>query len=85
IYWGTAMAWLSESVPPAIRATGQALFTAATFGLGNLAGYAVCGRLYDATGGAEAAFFAAACLELVPFGMALWAWRRRRPLPAAAT
>jgi PPP family 3-phenylpropionic acid transporter len=85
IFWGSTMAWLSDAVPPGIRATGQALFTSATFGVGNLVGYAVCGRLYDRTGGAEAGFFAAACLELVPFTMAIWVWRRRRRDPTTAT
>jgi PPP family 3-phenylpropionic acid transporter len=85
LYWASAMAWLADAVPPALRATGQALFTAATFGLGNLIGFAACGRLYDYTGGAEAAFLAAAGLELIPLIMALLALRsprsRATPLP----
>jgi PPP family 3-phenylpropionic acid transporter len=76
LYWASAMAWLADAVPSSLRATGQAMFTAVTFGLGNLAGFAVSGRLYDATGGAEAAFFSAGLLELIPFGMAVWAARR---------
>lgn len=77
LYWASAMAWLAESIPSTLRATGQALFTAVTFGLGNLVGFAACGRLYDFTGSAEAAFLAAAGLELIPLAMALLA--RRRP------
>jgi PPP family 3-phenylpropionic acid transporter len=84
LYWASAMAWLAEAVPPALRATGQALFTAVTFGLGNLVGFAACGRLYDRTGGAEAAFLAAATLELIPLAMALIA-RRSPPAPLAPT
>jgi predicted MFS family arabinose efflux permease len=78
------MAWLAEAVPTPLRATGQALFTACTFGLGNLLGFAACGRLYDSTGSAEAAFLAAAGLELIPLTMALLARRTARPAPPRA-
>jgi PPP family 3-phenylpropionic acid transporter len=84
LYWASAMAWLAEAVPTPLRATGQALFTACTFGLGNLLGFAACGRLYDSTGSAEAAFLAAAGLELIPLTMALLARRTARPAPPPA-
>jgi PPP family 3-phenylpropionic acid transporter len=77
LYWASAMAWLAGAVPPALRATGQTLFTAATFGLGNLLGFSAAGRLYDFTGSAEAAFIAAAGLEMIPLAMALLALRPR--------
>jgi MFS transporter, PPP family, 3-phenylpropionic acid transporter len=77
LYWASTMAWLADAIPPALRATGQALFTAVTFGLGNLLGFSACGRLYDFTGGAEAAFIAAAGLELIPLTMAVLALRHR--------
>jgi PPP family 3-phenylpropionic acid transporter len=82
LFWASSMAWLGEAVPPGLRATGQALFTALTFGLGNLLGFSACGRLYDASGGAQTAFLAAAALELVPLTMALVA---RRSYGAAGT
>lgn len=75
LFWASSMAWLGDAVPPGLRATGQALFTALTFGVGNLLGFSACGRLYDATGGAQTAFLAAAVLELVPLTMALVARR----------
>jgi MFS transporter, PPP family, 3-phenylpropionic acid transporter len=78
LYWACAMAWLADAVPPQLRATGQAMFTAATFGVGNLVGFNTAGHLYDATGGAEAAFRAAGVVELVPLAMALVAHARRR-------
>ena len=48
VFWGSAMAWVGESVPPQLRATGQALFTTAVFGLGNLLGYSAAGLLFHA-------------------------------------
>jgi PPP family 3-phenylpropionic acid transporter len=83
LYWASAMAWLADAVPASLRATGQALFTSVTFGVGNLFGFAIAGRLYDFTGGAEAAFLGASALELLPLAMAIWAarrWSTRPPL-----
>jgi PPP family 3-phenylpropionic acid transporter len=79
VYWGAAVGWLSECVPPALRATGQTLFTAATFGIGNLIGMLGTGLLYDLTGGVQAAFGAAAALQLVPLALAVTAGRRLDP------
>jgi MFS transporter, PPP family, 3-phenylpropionic acid transporter len=71
LFWGAAVAWLTEVVPPSLRATGQTVFTTATFGIGNLIGYNGAGLLYDAQAGPTRAFTAAALLELVPLGLAL--------------
>ncbi len=84
LFWGTAMAWLAECVPPALRATGQALYTTATFGIGNLIGYLGSGFLVDVSGGAEAAFLAAAAIELIPLVLSLTLGRRLQPTPVAA-
>lgn len=85
IFWGAAMAWLAEAVPTPLRATGQAVFNMATFGIGNLIGYTACGRIYDATGGAAAAFTAGAVFELGPLALAIAALtaqlQKRRPTP----
>ena len=78
LFWAGAMAWMAEVVPPNLRATGQAIYTGVTFGLGNLAGLSAAGWLYDRTGGAAAAFSAAAALELIPFALALAARRSSR-------
>ena len=79
LFWGAAMAWLAECVPPELRATGQALYTTATFGIGNLIGYMGSGFLVDVSGGAQAAFFAAAAIELVPLTVTLIFGRRFAP------
>jgi PPP family 3-phenylpropionic acid transporter len=95
VFWGSAMAWVGESVPPQLWATGQALFTTAVFGLGNLLGYSAAGLLFQAgprgcgasstSAGPTPAFAAAAAFELVPLAMALWAtFRRIRPTSSAS-
>jgi MFS transporter, PPP family, 3-phenylpropionic acid transporter len=83
LYWGAAMAWLAECVPPALRATGQAVYTTVTFGIGNLIGYLGSGFLIDVSGGAEAAFLAAATIELVPLALTAALGRRLQPAPPA--
>jgi MFS transporter, PPP family, 3-phenylpropionic acid transporter len=80
LFWASALAWLGQVVPPGLRATGQALFTAVTFGLGSLVGFLACGWLYDRTGGAETAFLAATLLQLGPLALAIAA-RRRSTFP----
>jgi PPP family 3-phenylpropionic acid transporter len=82
VFWASAMAWLGEAVPPAVRATGQAVFTTMLFGVGNLVGYAGCGFLYDRTGGASAAFAAGAVVELIPLALTVAALLRRPRLAA---
>ena len=84
LFWGAAMAWLAECVPPELRATGQALYTTATFGIGNLIGYMGSGFLVDVSGGAQAAFLAAAAIEVVALAVILIFGRRLQPLPASA-
>jgi PPP family 3-phenylpropionic acid transporter len=84
LFWAAAMSWVATAVPPALRATGQAVYTTVLFGLGNLAGYTGAGLLYEsgAGGGPEPAFLAAAALALVPCLLALVA-RARMPRAAA--
>jgi PPP family 3-phenylpropionic acid transporter len=74
------MSWVATSVPPALRATGQAVYTTVVFGLGNLAGYTGAGLLYDRGpgGGSAPAFLAAAVLAIVPCLLAVGA-RLRMP------
>jgi PPP family 3-phenylpropionic acid transporter len=79
LFWGSALAWLAACVPPSLRATGQTLFTAATFGIGSIVGTLGAGAIYDASGGARAAFLVAACVELVVLALALGPARRLRP------
>jgi PPP family 3-phenylpropionic acid transporter len=81
LFWGAALAWLAGVVPPSLRATGQTVFTTATFGLGNLLGYTGAGWLYHPQTGPTRAFTAAAILELAPLALALAALvaGRKRP------
>lgn len=76
LFWATAMAWLSACVPPKLRATGQTLFTATTFGFGSIAGMTASGFIYDLRHDATPAFWAAGILEIVPLALILL-WGQR--------
>jgi PPP family 3-phenylpropionic acid transporter len=71
LFWGTAMKGIAELVPPRLRATGQALFTAVVFGGGNAAGYALSGWGYDRFGGAGPVYAAAAVAEVLALAVVL--------------
>jgi PPP family 3-phenylpropionic acid transporter len=71
LFWATAMNAMAGLVPPRLRATGQALFTAIVFGAGNAAGYQLSGRAYDAYASAAPLFAWAGALELVALAFAL--------------
>jgi PPP family 3-phenylpropionic acid transporter len=79
LFWGAAMKAMSETVPPRLRATGQALFSAVVFGAGNGAGYALSGVGYDRLGGAGRLFAAAAAVEVVPLLLAALAFAPSGP------
>jgi MFS transporter, PPP family, 3-phenylpropionic acid transporter len=68
LFWGCAVAAMGRLVPRALRATGQALFTAVVFGGGNALGYALAGWCDDRLGEVAPVFALAAALELVPLG-----------------
>ena len=80
VFWGSALAWVGECVPPRVRATGQTLFTGVMYGVGNGLGMLGSGALYDTFHGAEAAFLAAAAVELVPLVLVASWGRRLDPL-----
>ncbi len=71
LFWGSAMAALAALVPPRLRATGQAAFTAIVFGGGNAIGYALAGVGYDRLGGVAPLFAFAAAAELLPLAIVL--------------
>lgn len=71
LFWGSAMQALAELVPPRLRATGQAAFTAIVFGGGNAVGYALSGVGYDRLGGVGPLFLFAAAAEVVSLGIVL--------------
>jgi PPP family 3-phenylpropionic acid transporter len=64
-FYLAAVTWVAERTPGSLRASGQALFVACTFGVGGLIGYVGSGRVYDALGGARL-FALAAGLEWIP-------------------
>lgn len=64
-FYLASVEFMAERAPGSLRATGQALFVAATFGVGGLVGFIGGGRAYDALGG-HGLFGMAAALELLP-------------------
>jgi MFS transporter, PPP family, 3-phenylpropionic acid transporter len=77
LFWGCATHALADAVPPALRATGQAAFTAIVFGGGNALGYALSGLGYDRLGGVGPLFAFAAAAELVSLAIVLVPLRAR--------
>jgi PPP family 3-phenylpropionic acid transporter len=69
-FYVASIAFVAHRVPPHLRASGQALFTAITFGVGGLVGYASAGAGYDWLGG-HRLFAAAALLELAATALVL--------------
>jgi MFS transporter, PPP family, 3-phenylpropionic acid transporter len=78
LFWGCATASLAALVPPRLRATGQALFSAVVFGAGNAVGFALSGAGYDRFGSVAPLFGGAAVVEsvLVLTGLVALGWRR---------
>lgn len=64
-FYLASVEWMSRRAPGSMRATGQALFTAATFGLGGIVGFRLAGHVYDALGG-HRLFLVAAGLAVLP-------------------
>jgi PPP family 3-phenylpropionic acid transporter len=83
VFWGSALAWVGECVPPRLRASGQTLFTGVMYGVGNMTGMLGSGALYDHFHGAEASFLVAGVLELVPLALVATLGRRLEPLRAS--
>jgi len=81
LFWGSAMKALADLVPPRLRATGQAAFTAIAFGGGSAIGYALSGVGYDRLGGVAPLFAFAAVAELLALAVVLLPFPRRRPVP----
>jgi MFS transporter, PPP family, 3-phenylpropionic acid transporter len=64
-FYVAAVAFVSSRVPEQLRASGQALMTSVTFGLGGLLGYLSAGTAYDWLGG-QRLFAVSAVGEFVP-------------------
>ena len=71
VWWGCAVEAMQRIVPSRLRATGQALFSAAVFGGGNALGYALAGAGYDRLGGVPPLLAWAAAVELLPLALLL--------------
>jgi len=86
VFWGAAVSAMARFVPPRLRATGQALFGAAVFGVGNTVAYQLAGAGYDAFGSAAPVFGWAAAVEIVPLllllGLRSPSGSGARPAPA---
>jgi PPP family 3-phenylpropionic acid transporter len=82
LFWAASMRALPGLVPPALRATGQAIYAAVVFGGGNAVGYLLSGLGYDRLGGVRPLFAAAAALETALLAATLWCTRRRASAPA---
>lgn len=73
--------WMVKRAPGSLRATGQTLFAAATFGVGGIVGYRISGGLYDALGG-HRLFAVAAVMALLP--AVVMTLTPHRPVPQAS-
>jgi PPP family 3-phenylpropionic acid transporter len=76
MFWSAAIALVAATVPPSLRATGQALLVM-SINLGGALGNAVTGRVYDAQG-PRLLFLLAAIGELAPLAVVIAARRRLR-------
>ncbi len=64
-FYLASVAYMSQAAPGSLRATGQSLYVAATFGIGGLVGYLGTGAGFDALGGHKL-FAVAAVAALLP-------------------
>jgi PPP family 3-phenylpropionic acid transporter len=78
LFWGCSVEAMSRLVPAPLRATGQALFTAVVFGVGNAVGYQLAGWGLDHFGRSAPLFAWAGAIELLPLLGAASLMRRSR-------
>jgi MFS transporter, PPP family, 3-phenylpropionic acid transporter len=69
-FYVASITFMARRVPPHLRASGQGLFTAITFGLGGLVGYTAAGAGYDWLGG-HRLFAVAGLVELLAAALVL--------------
>jgi PPP family 3-phenylpropionic acid transporter len=65
VFYVASVAFMARRVPQHLRASGQGLFTAVTFGVGGLVGFSASGAAYSLLGGGHALFAVAGVLELL--------------------
>ena len=78
-FYVSSVAFMARRVPEHLRASGQGLFAAVTFGVGGLIGFSASGAGYSLLGGGQGLFAVAAVLELVAAGLVLQATPARAP------
>jgi len=66
VFWSVAVEVIGAVVPPRLRASGHALFSALVVGGGNTIGYRLSGMGLDVFGGTRPIFAIAAVVELLP-------------------
>lgn len=79
IFYVSSVAFMARRVPQHLRASGQGLFAAVTFGVGGLVGFSSAGAAYSLLGGGHALFAVAAVLELIAAVLVLQASPARTP------
>ncbi|HYI00713.1 MFS transporter [Hyalangium sp.] len=79
VFYVSSVAFMARRVPQHLRASGQGLFAAVTFGVGGLIGFASSGAGYSLLGGGHALFAVAGVLELVAAMLVLQASPARSP------
>ena len=77
-FYVAAVNQIARHAPGSLRATGQSLFVAMTFGFGGLVGFSGSGALYSWVGG-HRLFAFAGVLELLPLAVAAFLLRRDGP------
>jgi PPP family 3-phenylpropionic acid transporter len=65
VFYVSSVAFMARRVPQHLRASGQGLFAAVTFGVGGLIGFAASGAGYSLLGGGHALFAVAGVLEVI--------------------
>jgi PPP family 3-phenylpropionic acid transporter len=73
VFYVSSVAFMARRVPQHLRASGQGIFAAVTFGVGGLVGFASSGAGYSLLGGGHALFAVAGVLELLAAALVLQA------------
>ncbi len=79
LFYVASIAFMARRVPQRLRASGQGLFAAVTFGVGGLVGHVASGAGYALLGGGHALFGVAGLLEVVAAVIVLQASAAPRP------
>ncbi|MFL5346506.1 MAG: MFS transporter [Hyalangium sp.] len=85
VFYVASVAFMARRVPEHLRASGQGLFAAITFGIGGLIGFSASGAGYSLLGGGHALFAVAGVVELVAAGLVLQASPTPSPPPQPET